>query len=108
MLDREHSTIVGASKGNELADRGSQPSIPGGRTQALQVKRDRVRLTDRIAGEIAFSSGVGDKAASGVRETVAVLPAELYDVVPDFLTLSKTLGGGIPISATLTSAGSTS
>ena len=29
---------------------------------------------------------------------------EAYDVVPDFLVLSKTLGGGIPIGAVVTSA----
>jgi hypothetical protein len=52
MLDRKHSTLVGAGKGNELADRGSQPSIPRGRTQAIQCKRDRVRLTNRIASRI--------------------------------------------------------
>jgi hypothetical protein len=52
VLDREHSTIVSASNGDELADSGSQPSIPRGRTQALQVKPDRVRLTNRIASRI--------------------------------------------------------
>ena len=29
---------------------------------------------------------------------------EVYGVVPDFLVLSKTLGGGVPISAVVTSA----
>jgi hypothetical protein len=52
LLDREHSTVVGASKGNELADGGPQSSIPCGCTQAIQVKRDRVRLTNRIASRI--------------------------------------------------------
>jgi len=52
MLDREHSTIVGASKSNEFADSGSQPSIPRGRTQAVQFKRDGARLTNRIASRI--------------------------------------------------------
>ena len=28
---------------------------------------------------------------------------EVYDVVPDFLVLSKTLGGGVPIGAVITS-----
>jgi 2,2-dialkylglycine decarboxylase (pyruvate) len=30
---------------------------------------------------------------------------EVYGIVPDFLVLSKTLGGGVPISAVVTSAG---
>jgi 2,2-dialkylglycine decarboxylase (pyruvate) len=29
---------------------------------------------------------------------------EVYDIVPDFLVLSKTLGGGVPIGAVITSA----
>jgi 2,2-dialkylglycine decarboxylase (pyruvate) len=45
-----------------------------------------------------------DEAQTGLGRLGTLYGFELYDVVPDFLTLSKTLGGGIPISATLTSA----
>jgi hypothetical protein len=49
MLDREHAAILGASKGNEFGDRGSQPSISRGRVQAVEFERDGARLTNRIA-----------------------------------------------------------
>jgi hypothetical protein len=52
MLDREHSTIVGTSDGDELADSGSQPSISRGCVQAVEFNRDGARLTNRVAGRI--------------------------------------------------------
>jgi 2,2-dialkylglycine decarboxylase (pyruvate) len=45
-----------------------------------------------------------DECQTGLGRLGALYGFEIYDVVPDFLTLSKTLGGGVPISATLTSA----
>jgi 2,2-dialkylglycine decarboxylase (pyruvate) len=45
-----------------------------------------------------------DECQTGLGRLGALYGFEIYDVVPDFLTLSKTLGGGVPISATITSA----
>jgi 2,2-dialkylglycine decarboxylase (pyruvate) len=45
-----------------------------------------------------------DECQTGLGRLGALYGFEIYGVVPDFLTLSKTLGGGVPISATLTSA----
>ena len=45
-----------------------------------------------------------DECQTGLGRLGALYGFEIYDVVPDFLTLSKTLGGGVPISATFTSA----
>jgi 2,2-dialkylglycine decarboxylase (pyruvate) len=45
-----------------------------------------------------------DECQTGLGRLGRMYGFELYDVVPDFLVLSKTLGGGVPISALVTSA----
>ena len=45
-----------------------------------------------------------DECQTGLGRLGALYGFELYDFVPDFLVLSKTLGGGVPISAVVTSA----
>lgn len=45
-----------------------------------------------------------DEAQTGFGRLGAMFGFELYGVTPDFLSLSKTLGGGLPIAAVLTSA----
>jgi 2,2-dialkylglycine decarboxylase (pyruvate) len=45
-----------------------------------------------------------DECQTGLGRLGAMYGFEIYDVVPDFLVLSKTLGGGVPISAVLTSS----
>jgi 2,2-dialkylglycine decarboxylase (pyruvate) len=45
-----------------------------------------------------------DEAQTGFGRLGAMFGFELYGVTPDILTVSKTLGGGIPLGATLTSA----
>jgi 2,2-dialkylglycine decarboxylase (pyruvate) len=45
-----------------------------------------------------------DECQTGLGRLGALYGFELYDVVPDFLSLSKTLGGGVPISALVTRA----
>jgi 2,2-dialkylglycine decarboxylase (pyruvate) len=44
-----------------------------------------------------------DEAQTGLGRTGKTFAYEHSGVVPDFLTLSKTLGGGVPLSATVTS-----
>jgi 2,2-dialkylglycine decarboxylase (pyruvate) len=43
-----------------------------------------------------------DECQTGLGRLGSLYGFELYDVVPDFLVLSKTLGGGIPVSAVIT------
>jgi 2,2-dialkylglycine decarboxylase (pyruvate) len=43
-----------------------------------------------------------DEAQTGFGRLGALFGFELYDFVPDILSVSKTLGGGIPLAATLT------
>jgi 2,2-dialkylglycine decarboxylase (pyruvate) len=45
-----------------------------------------------------------DECQTGLGRLGVMYGFEAYDVVPDFLVLSKTLGGGIPIGAVATSA----
>jgi 2,2-dialkylglycine decarboxylase (pyruvate) len=47
---------------------------------------------------------VFDECQTGLGRLGRMYGFEVYDVVPDFLVLSKTLGGGIPIGAVVTSA----
>jgi 2,2-dialkylglycine decarboxylase (pyruvate) len=43
-----------------------------------------------------------DECQTGLGRLGSLYGFEVYDVVPDFLVLSKTLGGGIPVSAVIT------
>jgi 2,2-dialkylglycine decarboxylase (pyruvate) len=43
-----------------------------------------------------------DECQTGLGRLGTMYGFELYDVVPDFLALSKTLGGGVPVSAVVT------
>ena len=43
-----------------------------------------------------------DECQTGLGRLGAMYGFELYRFVPDFLVLSKTLGGGVPISAVVT------
>jgi 2,2-dialkylglycine decarboxylase (pyruvate) len=45
-----------------------------------------------------------DEAQTGLGRVGAMFAFEADGVVPDFLTISKTLGGGVPLGATVTSA----
>ena len=45
-----------------------------------------------------------DEAQTGVGRTGMMFAFERDGVVPDILTLSKTLGAGLPLSAVMTSA----
>jgi 2,2-dialkylglycine decarboxylase (pyruvate) len=47
---------------------------------------------------------VFDECQTGLGRLGTMYGFERYDVVPDFLVLSKTLGGGVPIGAVVTSA----
>ncbi|MBX2829458.1 MAG: aspartate aminotransferase family protein [Flavobacteriaceae bacterium] len=45
-----------------------------------------------------------DEAQTALGRLGKTFAFEWYDVVPDFITLSKTLGGGLPLAATVTTA----
>lgn len=57
--------------------------------------------------ELAHERGllfILDEAQTGFGRLGAMYGMELFGITPDFVTLSKTLGGGLPISAVVTSA----
>lgn len=60
------------------------------------------RLTE-LADERGMLT-VFDECQTGLGRLGRMYGFEVYDVVPDFVVLSKTLGGGVPIGAVLTSA----
>jgi 2,2-dialkylglycine decarboxylase (pyruvate) len=61
-----------------------------------------VRL-EELAGERGMLM-IFDECQTGLGRLGQMYGFEVYDVVPDFVVLSKTLGGGVPIGAVLTSA----
>lgn len=61
-----------------------------------------VRL-EELCGERGMLT-IFDECQTGLGRLGRMYGFEVYDVVPDFVVLSKTLGGGIPIGAVLTSA----
>lgn len=57
--------------------------------------------------ELAHERGmlvILDEAQTGFGRLGAMFGMDLFGITPDFVTLSKTLGGGLPISAVVTSA----
>jgi 2,2-dialkylglycine decarboxylase (pyruvate) len=57
--------------------------------------------------ELAHERGmlfIFDEAQTGFGRLGAMFGMDVYDIVPDFVTLSKTLGGGIPVAAVVTTA----
>jgi 2,2-dialkylglycine decarboxylase (pyruvate) len=64
---------------------------PGYFTRLLELVRERDMLV------------VFDECQTGFGRVGTMYGFEAYDVVPDFLVLSKTLGGGLPIGAVVTS-----
>jgi 2,2-dialkylglycine decarboxylase (pyruvate) len=65
---------------------------PGYFTRLEELTGDRGMLT------------IFDECQTGLGRLGKMYGFEVYDVVPDFVVLSKTLGGGVPIGAVLTSA----
>ena len=47
---------------------------------------------------------IADESQTALGRVGTLFAFEQHDVVPDFVTLSKTLGGGLPLSATVTTA----
>jgi 2,2-dialkylglycine decarboxylase (pyruvate) len=58
---------------------------------------------EELTGERGMLT-VFDECQTGLGRLGRMYGFEVYDVVPDFVVLSKTLGGGVPIGAVLTSA----
>jgi 2,2-dialkylglycine decarboxylase (pyruvate) len=93
LLDRQSSGSLAAFVAEPILSSGGLIDLPLGFLAALQRKcREREMLL------------IIDEAQTGVGRTGLMFACERDGVVPDFLTLSKTLGGGIPLSAVVTTS----
>ena len=94
--------------GFELFDQASRGRARRRRRRAGPVGRRRDRPAARLlhapgrAVRGARDAPVLDECQTGLGRLGSMYGFEVYDVVPDFLVLSKTLGGGVPIGAVVT------
>lgn len=93
LIDRQSSGNLAAFIAEPILSSGGLIDLPLGYLAALKRKcEERGMLL------------ILDEAQTGVGRTGTMLACERDGVVPDILTLSKTLGAGLPLAAVLTSA----
>ena len=93
LIDRQSSGSLAAFIAEPILSTGGLIDLPVGYLAALKKKcADRGMLL------------ILDEAQTGVGRTGQMFAFERDGVVPDILTLSKTLGAGLPLSAVITSA----
>jgi 2,2-dialkylglycine decarboxylase (pyruvate) len=91
LLDRQSTGDLAACIAEPILSSGGVLEPPIGYLQALAEKcRERGMLL------------IFDEAQTGLGRTGDLFACERDHVVPDFLTLSKTLGAGLPLAAVLT------
>jgi len=94
LVDRQSTGNLAACIVEPILSSGGVLEPPEGYIAALAAKcRERGMLL------------IFDEAQTGLGRTGTLFACERDGVVPEFLTLSKTLGAGIPLSAVLTTAG---
>lgn len=92
LIDRQSSGNLAAFIAEPILSSGGLIDLPLGYLAALKQKcSERGMLL------------ILDEAQTGVGRTGTMLACERDGVVPDILTLSKTLGAGLPLAAVLTS-----
>ncbi|MEQ5843304.1 aspartate aminotransferase family protein [Paraburkholderia acidicola] len=93
LLDRQSAGSLAAFIAEPIISSGGLIPLPSGYLRALQRKcAERGMLL------------IVDEAQTGIGRTGLMFECERDGVVPDILTLSKTLGAGIPLSAVLTTS----
>jgi len=93
LLDRQSNGSLAAFIAEPILSSGGLIDLPLGYLSGLKEKcRERGMLL------------IIDEAQTGVGRTGLMFACERDGVEPDFLTLSKTLGAGIPLSAVVTTA----
>ena len=93
LVDRQSSGALAACMVEPILSSGGLIDLPPGYLRALKDK-----CTER--GMLMIL----DEAQTGLGRTGAMFAFERDRVVPDILTLSKTLGAGLPLAAVVTSA----
>ncbi|MCP5153367.1 MAG: aspartate aminotransferase family protein [Ectothiorhodospiraceae bacterium] len=93
LIDRQSVGQLAAVIAEPVLSSGGIVELPEGYLAALQAKcRERGMLL------------ILDEAQTGMGRTGTLFACERDGVVPDILNLSKTLGAGLPLSASITSA----
>jgi 2,2-dialkylglycine decarboxylase (pyruvate) len=93
LIDRQSSGNLAAFIAEPILSSGGLIDLPLGYLAALKAKcSERAMLL------------ILDEAQTGVGRTGLMFACERDGVAPDILTLSKTLGAGLPLAAVLTSA----
>jgi 2,2-dialkylglycine decarboxylase (pyruvate) len=91
LVDRQSTGALAAFIAEPVLSSGGILELPLGYLSALQARcRERGMLL------------VLDEAQTGIGRTGTMLACDRDGVVPDILTLSKTLGAGLPLAAVLT------
>jgi 2,2-dialkylglycine decarboxylase (pyruvate) len=91
LVDRQSSGSLAAFIAEPILSSGGLIELPQGYMRALQAKcAERGMLL------------IVDEAQTGMGRTGMMFACERDGVVPDLLTLSKTLGAGLPLAAVLT------
>jgi 2,2-dialkylglycine decarboxylase (pyruvate) len=92
VLDRQSVGAFAAAIVEPILSSGGMIELPPGYLKKLKSKcEERGMLL------------IVDEAQTGMGRTGKMFAFEHHDVVPDVLTLSKTLGAGLPLAATITS-----
>ena len=91
LLDRQSTGNLAAFIAEPILSSGGILELPAGYLRAL---RDKCRERGMLL--------ILDEAQTGVGRTGLMFAFEREGVVPDILTLSKTLGAGLPLSAVMT------
>jgi 2,2-dialkylglycine decarboxylase (pyruvate) len=94
LIDRQSSGSLAAFIAEPILSSGGLIDLPPGYLAALKAKCVERGLLLIL-----------DEAQTGLGRTGQMFAFERDGVVPDILTLSKTLGAGLPLAAVLTSAG---
>lgn len=94
LIDRQSSGSLAAFIAEPILSSGGILDLPPGYLAALKAKC--------VEREMLL---VLDEAQTGVGRTGLMFACQRDGVVPDVLTLSKTLGAGLPLAAVLTTAG---
>lgn len=93
-IDRQSSGALAAFIAEPILSTGGIIDLPEGYLAALQQECHRRGMLLIL-----------DEAQTGLGRTGLMYAFERDGIVPDILTLSKTLGAGLPLSAVVTSAG---
>ena len=93
LIDRQSTGALAAFIAEPILSSGGIIDLPEGYLAALKAHCARRGMMLIV-----------DEAQTGLGRTGAMFAFERDGVVPDFLTLSKTLGAGLPLAAVLTTA----